>query len=338
MIYLVTGGSGSGKSEYAEKKLCELCEKKGNSKIYLATMIPYGKESEEKIKRHRNMRAEKNFQTEECFTNFLTFAETMQRHQSINPGKTEGLLLECMSNLVANELFDENGLGTFWKKKQPEITTDELAGKLEDSILEGIRLLNDIYEDIVVVTNEVFSESAIYSKEMRLYKRVLGNINCRLAELAKEATEVVYGQPVSYKQDKEQKMDKEKAGLHLIIGGAYQGKLNYAKKLYPHIQWADGEKDSFETLQHAEGIYHFELYIKRMLEDKNVDVEKIAETILGTATQRVLLCNEIGYGLVPVDTFERYYREQVGRVCSVIAEQADCVTRVVCGIGMSLKS
>lgn len=337
MIYLVTGGSGSGKSEYAEKKLCELCEKTGNDKIYLATMVPYGKETEEKIKRHRNMRAEKNFQTKECFTNLIAFAKTMQRHQFANPREKERLLLECMSNLVANELFDENGVGTFLKKEQPEITEDELAGKLEDSILEGICLLNDIYEDIVIVTNEVFSESTTYSKEMSLYKRVLGNINCRLAELAKEVTEIVYGQPVPYKQDKEKQMSNGKSGMHLIIGGAYQGKLKYAKKLYPHIQWADGEKDSFKTLQYAEGIYHFELYIKRMLEDKNVDAEKIVETILGTSTQRILLCNEIGYGLVPIDPFERYYREQVGRVCSAIAEQANCVTRVVCGIGMSLK-
>ena len=132
-------------------------------------------------------------------------------------------------------------------------------------------------------------------------------------------------------------MDNGKSELHLIIGGAYQGKSRYAKKLYPHIQWADGEIDSFEMLQYAEGICHFELYIRRVLKDKNLDADKMIQTILETPTQRVILCNEIGYGLVPIDPFERYYREQVGRVCSAIAKQAKYVTRVVCGIGMPLK-
>ena len=62
MLYLITGGSGSGKSEYAENKLCELSKKTNSSKVYLATMIPYGRETEEKINRHRQMRAKKNFQ------------------------------------------------------------------------------------------------------------------------------------------------------------------------------------------------------------------------------------------------------------------------------------
>ena len=129
----------------------------------------------------------------------------------------------------------------------------------------------------------------------------------------------------------------KKAGSHLIIGGAYQGKLEYAKKLYPQIQWADGEMDSFEKIQNATGIYHFEIYIKRILKNGKVDIKEILDQIFTKDIQKVIICNEVGYGLVPVDSFERYYREQVGRICTTLAKQADKVTRVVCGIGTELK-
>ncbi len=335
MLYLVTGGSGSGKSEYAESRLCELCKKNKSDRTYLATMIPYGKETEEKIKRHRKMRAEKNFQTEECFTNLVAFAQKMQCQNASN--KETGLLLECMSNLVANELFDASGASTIIRNQHPEITEDELVEKLIEFITEGVRMLNAAYQNIVIVTNEVFSESMADSKEMSLYKKILGGINCKLAEMAKEVTEVVYGQRISYKKEKGITMDKHRVGMHFIIGGAYQGKLAYARQLYPQIQWADGENDSFEVIQNTEGIYHFESYINRALKNETWDVEEIVASILDRKENRVIVCNEIGYGLVPIDAFERYYREQVGRVCTELSRYADKVTRVVCGIGMELK-
>ena len=64
MFTLVTGGSGSGKSEYAES----LTESWETPKIYIATMFPYDRESEKKIQRHREMRRHKGFHTVECFT------------------------------------------------------------------------------------------------------------------------------------------------------------------------------------------------------------------------------------------------------------------------------
>ena len=65
MITLVTGGSGSGKSAYAEDVLTGFgsCER-----IYIATMFPFDEESHQRIARHRQMRAEKKFSTIECYT------------------------------------------------------------------------------------------------------------------------------------------------------------------------------------------------------------------------------------------------------------------------------
>ena len=55
MFHLITGGSGSGKSEYAEQKLMEYAShsKRNKKRYYIATMMPFGKETEEKIARHR---------------------------------------------------------------------------------------------------------------------------------------------------------------------------------------------------------------------------------------------------------------------------------------------
>ncbi|KIR01579.1 hypothetical protein P261_00393 [Lachnospiraceae bacterium TWA4] len=51
----------------------------------------------------------------------------------------------------------------------------------------------------------------------------------------------------------------------------------------------------------------------------------------------MLVSNELGYGIVPMDAFDRKYRETTGRICCMIAEQADEVYRVVCGLPQKIK-
>lgn len=94
MITLVTGGSGSGKSAFAEKLVLSLT---GESYIYLATMQNDGdEETNRRIARHRGMRADKGF---------VTVEQSMDLSKADIP---EGacVLLECLPNLVANEMFD----------------------------------------------------------------------------------------------------------------------------------------------------------------------------------------------------------------------------------------
>ena len=66
MFTLVTGGSGSGKSEYAES----LVDSWNDPKIYIATMMPFDEETRKKIQRHREMRRDKGFITLECLPAF----------------------------------------------------------------------------------------------------------------------------------------------------------------------------------------------------------------------------------------------------------------------------
>ena len=65
--------------------------------------------------------------------------------------------------------------------------------------------------------------------------------------------------------------------------------------------------------------------------------KNMAETIYNANPDRILVTDEIGYGIVPIDPFEREYREETGRICCLLAEKSEEVWRVCCGIGTRLK-
>ena len=100
MFILVTGGSGSGKSEFAEN----IAMKLGGKMLYVATMKPYDDECLKRIERHRKMRDGKGFRTVECYTDLSEITES-----------ADTILLECMSNLTANVMFSDNNDNAFEK-------------------------------------------------------------------------------------------------------------------------------------------------------------------------------------------------------------------------------
>ena len=113
--------------------------------------------------------------------------------------------------------------------------------------------------------------------------------------------------------------------MKLITGGAYQGKLAFARKEYglgEDGDWADGAVCGREELFSRKGICHFHLFVRELAE-KN--------------SQAVIVTTEVGCGVVPVDRFDRLYRETCGRLATELAERSSRVHRVVCGIGMVLK-
>lgn len=170
MFLVITGGSGSGKSAYAEQCVLDFGPAE---RIYIATMFPFDRECEKRIERHRQMRREKQFSTLECYTG-LKLADVP---------KDSVVLLECMSNLTANEIYQEGGAG--------ENTVDE--------ILTGIRYLLGRVRHLVVVTNETFSDGIQYDPETVRYQSYLGRINSEMGRMADRVTEVVYGIPIPVK-------------------------------------------------------------------------------------------------------------------------------------------
>ena len=345
MMELVTGGSGSGKSAYAESVICGkhrlLCETTENAPLYyIADMIPYGRETEKKIKAHRKMRAGKGFVTLEWYVDLpgkLSAPDSPELKGSC-------VLLECVSNLTANEMYEPGG-------------AQNTGGDTPESVIKGVRMLKDQCAHLVVVTNDVFRESVPDSEEMTAYKDNLGMINRALAEMADQVTEVVFGVPVCIKsgsdmadgtgkqmkgisaaEDKSEEVSEKKGrhGMKFITGGAYQGKLEYAKKLYPGTEWTDGAGCSLREILSCGAVDHFHLFVRRWLQEGKTPQELI-RAILDKNRDLIIVCDEIGCGLVPTDAFEREYRESVGRICTQLVEYADEVYRVTCGIGGRLR-
>lgn len=162
MFVLVTGGSGSGKSEFAEN----LAAKYGGDKLYIATMKPYDEECIRRIERHRNMRAGKGFRAAECYS-------------ELTKESADTILLECVSNLTANIMFSENNKNA------------------EEKILRGIMALN--CKNLIVVTNEISSDGVEYGAETETYIELLGRVNSELGKRADKVYEVVCSVPVEIK-------------------------------------------------------------------------------------------------------------------------------------------
>ena len=135
-----------------------------------------------------------------------------------------------------------------------------------------------------------------------------------------------------------------------VVGGAYQGKFAYVQEVYGIWDKAtifDGERCELVLPEKISVFYHVHAYIRRMLWEglkKEQELDDIYTKIYGKL-QKVMADNpdvifisdEIGYGIVPMEAFDRLYREQTGRICCKLAQQATSVTRVICGIGTVIK-
>ena len=204
MLHIVYGGSASGKSSYAESFAMSL---QGEGRLlYIATMYPYkwntteiDPETMQRIERHRAMRADKGFDTVECY-----------RHvEHIVAKRQDVLLLECMSNLLANEMYleqdsDDGGLAeTMWEVEKTGVGMSETLSPVSKKIVQALVNLSTRVQDVVIVTNDVFSDggSLTYDESTREYVKNLAEINCALAREAATVTEVVCGIPVIVKKN-----------------------------------------------------------------------------------------------------------------------------------------
>lgn len=180
MLYLISGGSGSGKSEYAERLAVSRYEtenRKGRL-YYIATMFPYDEECFKKIERHQNMRKNKGFTTVECSVHL---DQVMIEKQDI-------ILVECMSNLLANEMYLEQG--------QLKGNREEVMCQIEEAILWPLYRLNEKADCVIVVTNEVFSDGIQYEEETDCYVKLLAKLNQKIAAMADAVVEVVCSIPI----------------------------------------------------------------------------------------------------------------------------------------------
>ena len=153
--------------------------------------------------------------------------------------------------------------------------------------------------------------------------------------------------------------------MELYIGGFAQGKLEYVqnKKAEEDISIAMvidcAQSDYQKTLQSIDNkiknenadvnnivnvndiviINHLHMWVKDLLRE-GMEESEVQSTILSwvsTHPNTILICDELGNGIVPLEKMERIWREQTGRLMIELAGQAERVERILCGLGQRLK-
>ncbi len=179
MVTIVIGGSSSGKSEYAESLLDHF----QGHKYYLATLSAQDDESLERIRKHRERRAGRAFETMECPVD-LELA-------CIDVPEGSAVLLECIGNLAANEFF------RYYSPQDWDAY--EEAGCAKQRILGGVKVLSERAEELVIVSNEVNRAGCDYKGDTLLYQKLIGELNQALCHAADRVVEMVCGIPVDRK-------------------------------------------------------------------------------------------------------------------------------------------
>lgn len=140
--------------------------------------------------------------------------------------------------------------------------------------------------------------------------------------------------------------------MELYIGGFAQGKLEYVKCRYNENQKTEKlfvkvidcvdshyKKMLLETECDVLILNHLHLWVRDLL-DEGMEEEKIQMTILSwikSNPDAIIICDELGNGIVPIKKQERVWREQTGRLMIELAKQAERVERILCGLGQRLK-
>lgn len=163
MTTLIIGYPDSGKSAMAEKMVTEISEPE--ERIYLATMIPFGQEGRDRIARHRKLREGKGFRTVEAPFDVRNAVTALEQEGIELQNMT--VLLECVSNLTANELFERH------------TGRDELIPRL----CADIRGAAEMCRNLVIVSNhyEITDE---FDDDTRIYAETLDKLNEELSKFA----------------------------------------------------------------------------------------------------------------------------------------------------------
>ena len=150
--------------------------------------------------------------------------------------------------------------------------------------------------------------------------------------------------------------------MEVYFGGAFQGKLEYVLEKKGCLKVADGAGCSLKDIKEAQVLNHLHLYIKRLIYKEGAaynttvdDTITTDDTITADTTAKtmpaaeiindiyeanpdiILICDEVGGGIVPLKKEDRIYREAVGRALCCAVKKSDRVERVMCGIGQCLK-
>ncbi len=119
--------------------------------------------------------------------------------------------------------------------------------------------------------------------------------------------------------------------MELIIGAKAQGKLDYAKKLYniSDFEVSDSLVSGKKVINN----------LQKIVFNLSLEGSDAFEIITSFAEKNdcIFICDEVGSGVVPIEKSDRFYRDEVGKICCHLAEKSCKVHRVFCGIGSRIK-
>ncbi len=180
MITLIVGVPDSGKSALAETLAVE--QAGDDKRIYIATMIPYGKEGEARVEKHRKLREGKGFFTVEAPVDVASAAS------AVGGLADSTCLLECVSNLVGNVMHGG-------AEKEPEQGVDDTSDEgVVARVISDIRELSGRCKNLVIVTNSFPMEGEGYDEDTRRYARLVALVNDELKGFVDRIYEYIEGE------------------------------------------------------------------------------------------------------------------------------------------------
>ena len=170
MLVFISGGVRSGKSSYGETLAAELA---GARKIYMATSEPYDDEMRDRIKHHKEQRKGKGFFTIEKSRGIGELTNELE--------DTDTVLLDCLGNLLANEMFSADDSNP------------------ANSIFRDISSINNKISNLIIISNDVFSDGCLYSDSVVRYIDELAELHKMIVRISDRAIECSYGNRILHK-------------------------------------------------------------------------------------------------------------------------------------------
>ncbi len=183
MTVLIVGRPDSGKSRRAEDMVMSL---PGKHRYYVATMQVADAASAGRVERHRRMREGKGFVTLE-----IPF-DVNKAIECIKDPEQSIVLLECISNLAGNEMYDNPDRARPGNVSDQDIWVRETA----DGIVSDIKALADAVQDLIIVANRFETDDEGYDDETVLYVRLNNAVNDRIAGFADRVIDMLPGSKV----------------------------------------------------------------------------------------------------------------------------------------------
>ena len=200
MIVFTLGGVKSGKSILSQSIAKTLHNNLGKL-YYIATMRSTGAEDDKRIFRHINDRKGWGFTTIEEGLNLENILQMLNENDTV--------LIDSITALLSNMMFNDNKIYSFRSKK----------------VIKDITLISKKVKNLIIVSDDIFSDTKNYSDTVLLYMRELSEIHLSIAEMSDILFECVNGIYIIRKGNLTEDIQKSIDKAHSLKNHLYYGEL-----------------------------------------------------------------------------------------------------------------